>query len=127
MTLKVGPKPEEKGSREVVVVPVETESQLVYHSWVERNIEKVGAATGGRVGYIHIPDMGVPGLNEFVKYYYPQLRKKALIVDVRGNGGGSVSPMIIERLRREIACLEMSRTPSPAPTRTACSSGPRCA
>jgi len=48
-------------------------------------------------------------LNEFVKYFYPQLNKKALIIDDRGNGGGNVSPMIIERLNREIALLGMSR------------------
>ncbi|OGD19430.1 MAG: protease [Candidatus Aminicenantes bacterium RBG_16_63_16] len=115
VTLKVGPRPEEKGSRDVVVVPVETENELIYHTWVEENIEKVNQATGGRVGYIHIPDMGMPGLNEFVKYYYPQLRKKALIVDVRGNGGGSVSPQIVERLRREIAFMEMARNTQPFP------------
>jgi tricorn protease len=109
VTLKVNSRPDEKGSREVVVIPIENEQQLYYYTMVQENIEKVDKATGGRVGYVHIPDMGVPGLNEFAKYYYPQLRKKALIVDVRGNGGGSVSPMIIERLRREVAMYEMSR------------------
>ncbi|MEZ5010485.1 MAG: S41 family peptidase [Bacteroidales bacterium] len=46
--------------------------------------------------------MGPAGLNEFVKYFYPQLNKKGLIIDVRGNGGGNVSPMIIERLMRRL-------------------------
>ena len=109
VTLKVNSRPEAKGSRDVVVIPIENEQQLYYYSMVEENIEKVDKATGGRVGYIHIPDMGVAGLNEFVKHYYPQLRKKALIIDVRGNGGGSVSPMIVERLQREIVMFEMSR------------------
>jgi tricorn protease len=53
--------------------------------------------------------MGVDGLNEFVKYYYPQVRKEGLIVDVRGNGGGNVSPQIIERLRRELVMIEIAR------------------
>jgi tricorn protease len=109
VTLKVNSQADEKGSREVVVIPIENEQQLYYYTMVQENIEKVDKASGGRVGYIHIPDMGVPGLNEFVKHYYPQLRKKALIIDVRGNGGGSVSPMIVERLRREIVMYEMSR------------------
>ena len=109
VTLKVNGKAEEAGAREVVVIPIESEQQLIYHTWVRENIEKVDKATGGKVGYIHIPDMGVPGLNQFAKYYYPQLRKKALIIDVRGNGGGNVSPMIVERLRREIAMMDMSR------------------
>jgi len=56
--------------------------------------------------------MGPEGLNEFVKYFYPQLNKKALIIDDRGNGGGNVSPMIIERLNREIALYGMSRNNS---------------
>ena len=53
--------------------------------------------------------MGPEGLNEFVKYFYPQLAKKALIIDDRGNGGGNVSPMIIERLSREISRSNMAR------------------
>ena len=53
--------------------------------------------------------MGSKGLNEFVKYYYPQVRKEGLIVDVRGNGGGNVSPQIIERLRREVTMIDIAR------------------
>jgi tricorn protease len=115
VTLKVNAKPVEAGAREVTVVPIDSENSLYYYTWVEENIAKVDKATAGKVGYIHIPDMGRPGLNEFVKHYYPQLRKKALIVDVRGNGGGNVSPMIIERLRREIAMMEVSRDTVPRP------------
>ncbi|MEN6310343.1 MAG: PDZ domain-containing protein, partial [Acidobacteriota bacterium] len=62
VTLKVSATPSEKGSRDVVVVPIETENQLYYYNWVEGNIDKVTKATGGRVGYIHIPDMGTEGL-----------------------------------------------------------------
>jgi len=91
VTLKVNSKPQESGSRDVVVIPIESEQSLVYYTWVEENIAKVDKATRGKVGYIHIPDMGPGGLNEFVKYYYPQLRKKALIIDVRGNGGGLIT------------------------------------
>ncbi len=125
VTLKVNSKPQESGSREVVVVPIESEQSLVYYTWVEENIAKVDKATGGKVGYIHIPDMGPGGLNEFVKYYYPQLRKKALIIDVRGNGGGNVSPMIIERLRREIAMIDMSRDTVPRPDPDSLLLGPK--
>jgi tricorn protease len=103
-----------QGSRDEVVIPIGDEHNLYYYNWVQENIRKVDAATGGRVGYLHIPDMGPEGLNEFVKYYYPQLRRKALIVDVRGNGGGSVSPMIIERLRREIAMIDVARNTAPS-------------
>lgn len=98
-----------KNERKIIVIPIADESKLYYLNWVRDNIEKVNKATNGQVGYIHIPDMGVAGLNEFVKYFYPQLAKKALIIDDRGNGGGNVSPMIIERLSRELTMMGMSR------------------
>jgi tricorn protease len=125
VTLKVNSSPAEKGSRDVVVIPVETENSLYYYNWVEDNIEKVSKATDGRVGYIHIPNMGVEGLNEFVKHFYPQLRKQALIVDVRGNGGGNVSPMIIDRLVREMVMIEMGRNEIGRPDPAAAFVGPK--
>ncbi len=103
------------GARKVIVKPVADEAALYYFDWVRNNIRKVDQATGGKVGYIHIPDMGIDGLNEFVKYYYPQLNKQALIIDDRGNGGGNVSPMIIERLRRELAMMASPRNGQPTP------------
>ena len=107
--LRVNAEPKDDGARDEVVVPTADEQPLHYLDWVLRNIESVDKATGGKVGYVHIPDMGVPGLNEFAKFYYPQLHKDALIVDCRGNGGGNVSPMIIERLRREPAMWTVAR------------------
>ncbi|MBN1569831.1 MAG: PD40 domain-containing protein [Acidobacteria bacterium] len=112
--LKLNSKAEETGSRETVVVPIDDERPLYYYEWVQGNLDKVEKATQGKVGYIHIPDMGVPGLNEFVKYFYPQLRKEALIVDVRGNGGGNVSPMVVERLQREAAMITIARNTAPS-------------
>ncbi|MCB1129206.1 MAG: PDZ domain-containing protein, partial [Verrucomicrobiae bacterium] len=101
VTLEVNAQPTREGARKTVVIPTDDEQPLHYLKWVLGNVEKVDQRSAGRVGYVHIPDMGVEGLNEFAKFYYPQLHKEALIVDVRGNGGGNVSPMIIERLRRE--------------------------
>ncbi|MBO0699131.1 MAG: PD40 domain-containing protein, partial [Zavarzinella sp.] len=111
--LSVNKEPKAEGARTVAVAPIGDESKLHYHEWVQGNIEKVSKATGGRVGYIHIPDMQIAGLNEFMKHYYPQLRRKGLIIDVRGNGGGNVSPMLIERLRREIAMVVVARNAAP--------------
>ncbi|HTY36590.1 MAG TPA: PDZ domain-containing protein [Bacteroidota bacterium] len=112
--LKVNSSPKEAGAHETVVIPTGNEQPLYYYDWVQTNIDKVSKASGGKIGYVHIPDMGVPGLNEFVKLYYPQLRKEALVVDCRGNGGGNVSPMIIERLRREVAMIDIARNTSPS-------------
>ena len=111
--LTLNSSPQTKGARKVIVKPIADESALYYFNWVRENVRKVNEATNGQVGYIHIPDMGVDGLNEFVKYFYPQLNKRALIIDDRGNGGGNVSPMIVERLRRELGLMTIMRNGEP--------------
>jgi tricorn protease len=115
----------EEGAKDVIVVPIDDESELYYYNWVQNNINYVNEKTDGKVGYIHIPDMSAQGLNEFVKYYYPQIKKKALIIDDRGNGGGNVSPMIIERLRRELTLMRISRNGTPNTTPAGLHYGPK--
>ena len=115
VSLTVNSQPVAAGARDVTVVPIADEAPLYYHNWVRRNLEHVAARTGGQVGYLHIPDMEPDGLSEFVSHFFPQLGKKALIIDDRGNGGGNVSPMIIERLRRKMAMIEISRNGQPVP------------
>ena len=107
--LTINSKGSTDGAHDVIIIPTDDESKLYYYTWVIENTDKVSKATDGQVGYIHIPDMGPDGLNEFVKHFYPQLNKKALIIDDRGNGGGNVSPMLIERLNRELTLYGMSR------------------
>lgn len=99
----------DQGARKVVINPLDNEYPLYHYQWVQDNIEKVDKASGGKIGYIYIPDMGVDGLNEFARYFYPQLDKEGLIIDDRANGGGNVSPMILERLAREVYRVSMSR------------------
>ena len=107
--LSVNTKASAEGARKVVVEPTDNEYPLYHYNWVQNNIRRVEEATNGRVGYIYIPDMGPEGLNEFARYFYPQLDKEALIIDDRANGGGNVSPMIIERLLRKPYRMTMSR------------------
>jgi len=116
--LSLNNKPSEAGAREVIVTPVADEASLYYYNWVSNNIKKVNEATNGEIGYIHIPDMGPDGLNQFARLFYPQLNKKGLIIDDRGNGGGNVSPMIIERLQRKAQRCNIRRNythPTPVP------------
>jgi tricorn protease len=108
--LTVNEKAASEGARKVTYLPITTETNLMYLEMVASNRAKVDAATGGRVGYIHVPDMGSSGIREFIKWYYSQIRKEGLVVDVRNNGGGNVSQMLIERLRRELLGTRFGRT-----------------
>jgi tricorn protease len=116
VSLTVNKTPSLTGARIVSYRPITDESNLIYLDWIDHNRQKVAQATGGRVGYIHIPDMGAAGIREFIKWYYPQIRKEGLVVDVRANGGGNVSRMLIERLRRKLLGLNYSRTDDEANT-----------
>ncbi|MGA8727449.1 MAG: S41 family peptidase [Terracidiphilus sp.] len=107
--LKLNAKPVLDGARTTSYLPITSESDLIYLDWVNHNRDVVDKATGGKVGYIHLPDMGENGIREFIKYYYPQIRKQALIVDDRGNGGGNVSQMIIERLSAKLLGTDFDR------------------
>ena len=98
VTLTLNDKPSADGARKVTYVPITSEEPLIYREWVDGNRAKVAAMTDGKVGYMHIPDMGAPGAYEFIKWFYPQLDKHGMVVDVRSNGGGNISQWIIERL-----------------------------
>jgi len=109
VSLKIASNASGSDARTVYVKPVADESALAYYEWVQTNIEKVDKLSGGEIGYIHIPDMSTEGLDMFTKLFYTQLDKKALIIDDRMNGGGNVSPMILERLQREVYRVNMYR------------------
>ncbi|HJT70476.1 MAG TPA: PDZ domain-containing protein, partial [Terriglobales bacterium] len=109
VTLTVNSKPSEAGSHNVVVKPIDDEYNLRELNMVNTNRKKVDEATGGKVGYIYLPDMGEAGLDAFVKEYFPQIRKQGLIIDVRYNGGGFVDELIFERLRRILAGMDTAR------------------
>jgi len=99
-----------RDAREVTVEPISDETGLHYLAWVLDNHRRVTEATDGRVGYLHVPDMGPDGIREFIKWFYGQIRKDGLVIDVRSNGGGNVSQMLIERLARKPLSLGYSRT-----------------
>jgi tricorn protease len=98
------------GARKVTYKPLSSETNLLYLDWVEQNRRRVDELSHGRIGYIHLPDMGAAGIREFIKWYYPQLRKEALLIDDRANGGGNISRMVIQRLTRTMLGLTYPRT-----------------
>ena len=92
------------GERTVVVKTLASEELARYREWVERNRAAVHRESGGRVGYLHIPDMGPWGFSEFFRLHAAEVHREALIVDVRFNRGGHVSPLLLEKVaRRPIA------------------------
>lgn len=116
--LTVNSKPTLEGSREITFRPLATETSLIYLDWITRNRERVTKLSSGRIGYIHLPDMGEDGMREFIKQYFGQFHKEGLIVDLRENGGGFVSQTLLERLARKPLMVDYSRTnedPGPYP------------
>ncbi|HYC78991.1 MAG TPA: S41 family peptidase, partial [Planctomycetota bacterium] len=99
----------EGAPRKVAFQPLRSETNLLYLRWTAKNRALVDRLTDGRVGYVHIPDMADDGMREFVKWFYGQVRKEALIVDDRNNGGGNISQMVIERLRRTLMATQYAR------------------
>jgi tricorn protease len=108
-TLSINSKPTEQGAHNVTVRPIPDEYGLHELNWIETNRRKVDQASGGKIGYVYLPDMGAAGLNEFVKQYFPQVRKQGMIFDVRYNGGGFVDQIIFERLRRILVGMGTAR------------------
>ncbi|MBI2761952.1 MAG: PDZ domain-containing protein [Chloroflexi bacterium] len=102
-------------ARTVAVKAIADERPARYRDWVETNREKVHAAGEGRVGYVHIPDMGPQGYAEFHRSYLREYDHEALIIDVRYNGGGHVSGLLLHKLARRRMGYDFSRWGAPSP------------
>jgi tricorn protease-like protein/C-terminal processing protease CtpA/Prc len=91
---------ETRNVRDYTLEPMGSESNLRYRAWIEHNRQYVEDATGGKVGYIYVPDTGVNGQNNLFRQFYGQIGKDALIIDERWNGGGQIPTRFIELLNR---------------------------
>ncbi len=117
VVLSVASRADGKDGREITVEPIRSEAGLRYTAWAAGNRRKVAELSGGRIGYLHMPNTAVHGAQEFAKGYYPQLRKEALIIDERYNGGGWVPDFFMNILRQKLVSLwqprygQLERTP----------------
>jgi tricorn protease len=99
--------------RRLRVRTVASTTRIEYRDWVERNRARVHAETDGRCGYVHVPDMGSVGFSEFHRYFLVECERPALLVDVRANGGGHVSGLLLDKLVRTRLAYVHSRWGSP--------------
>jgi len=100
--LLINDQPTETNAREIVVKPLSSEYTLRYLDWVEHNRKVAEEASGGLIGYVHLPDTYTGSAREFPKYFYAQTQKKGLIVDGRFNGGGLDPDIFLQRLNKRL-------------------------
>jgi len=117
VTLTVSDQPGMEGARDARVRPIARETNLRYLDWVQDRRRRVAEASGGRIGYIHLPNTAVEGNRELFKNFYPRTDFDALIIDDRYNGGGFIPDRMIELLDRPVLAywarrdIEPMRTP----------------
>jgi tricorn protease len=102
IVIRVGPDPTGANARDVTVLPVANETGLRNLAWIEDNRRKVEQMTGGRIGYVYLPNTSIGGYSNFNRYFFSQVGKEGVIVDERFNGGGSIADYVIDYLRRPI-------------------------
>ncbi|MEO8034528.1 MAG: S41 family peptidase [Acidobacteriota bacterium] len=125
VSLLVASGPDVNGAHEEKVRPVAKETNLRYLDWVKSRREIVDKASGGRIGYIHLPNTGPEGNRELFKYFYPQADKDALIIDDRYNGGGFIPDRMIELLDRPLLNYWVRRNQKPGVTPAYSNQGPK--
>jgi tricorn protease len=98
--IRVNSRPGAEGSRQETVVPVPSEDGLRARAWIEDNRRRVDELSGGRLGYVWLPNTGQPGYTNFVRYFYSQQDKEGIIIDERYNQGGMVADFMVSEMDR---------------------------
>jgi tricorn protease len=109
VVLTVNSTPSMEGARKVRVRPIGNEANLRYAEFIEDNRRKVEQLSGGRIGYFHVPDTQFTGATEFIRGFYSQTDKDALLVDERWNNGGLVQPWFVDTLARRVKARVQDR------------------
>lgn len=125
VTLTIHEKPTMDGAREIRIKTITSETNLRYLDWIASRRAYVEKASGGRIGYIHIPDTAIDGNRELHKGFYSQVHKEALIFDDRYNGGGFIPDTMIQLLERPILSYWSQRGMEPFQTQQYAHEGPR--
>jgi tricorn protease len=113
--------------RRVVVVPLAHEYTLRYHDLIRTRRATVHELSGGRLGYLHVPDMVSDGWAEYHRDMHTELSREGLVFDLRENGGGHTSQLVIEKLTRKVIGWELSRRSEPMSYPTDAPRGPMVA
>ncbi len=111
--------------REVTVNPVKSEMSLREKAWIDHNRKLVDKLSGGKIGYIYMSDMEALGMDQFIRQFYSQLDKQAVIVDDRWNGGGFIDQIVLERLRRVLVGMSTNRERDDQPIPNQLINGPK--
>lgn len=111
--LTVGPNPDGTGSRAVKVVPIARDIPLRLHSWMEANRQLVDKLSGGKLGYVYLPDTAGGGFANFNRYYFAQVGKQGMIIDERFNHGGDIADYIVDQLKRTPQMVNSTREGEP--------------
>ncbi len=125
VTLLVNSKPDTAGAHAERVRTINKETNLRYLDWAQAERRRVDEASGGRIGYIHMPDTAQAGNQELFKGFYAQATKDALIIDDRWNGGGFIPDNMIDLLRRPLLNFWATRGLEPFPTPGFANIGPK--
>jgi tricorn protease len=123
--LRLGITPDGRGSREVVVIPVSDDHGLRLRAWEEDNRRLVDKLSGGRLGYVYIPDTSVGGWSNFMRYYYSQIQKDGMVIDERSNRGGDGDDYMVEAMSRPLASMTATRYGKDFPSPATANFGPK--
>lgn len=125
ITVSTKPKADET-ARDVVVTALDSEREVRYRAWVEKNRAYVDQKTNGKVGYVYVPSTGIDGQNDLVRQMIGQMGKSALIIDERWNSGGQIPTRFIELLNRPITNYWARRDGKDQPWPPDAHQGPKC-
>jgi len=126
-SLTVSEKPViDSSARKLLVKPIGVDINLRYAAWIDANRSYVARRTGGRVGYIHVPDFNANGLSAFISQYNAQMGKEALIIDIRWSIGGSLPDMMIKLMQPQVFNYLGGRYSKDRPSPGRVHRGPKC-